>query len=393
MPQRLTNNALILAGEETVKGEGASQYDAIIAKTASSIETTSETLDATLMSNKFGADNPIPSKKVTNLNVALLTSGVNSAGETDISLFLESSCVVEAPVTGLEAYAVIPITEVPNTTSLKAGIYLGVNILATDPDNLVLVAASTDTLVVKSTDGSLPSISDELNDSSGVVATVSDTPYLVTNVYELNSDNTLRKSLSCQFWQDDMRYVTNGVQGGFTWSFTELPTFTFEGTGTYIEPTDAMTPPVLSETTCGSPLLMKNVQVIVDGITLHDKACFEQIELKSNSEHVLPTIPTVDCPATSITMVKPTLSLNFSQVLLSDLNVYSLWTENKRVDVTIKYGDETTGRNYIIQLRNAIVAEAPGKVDVNGVQNTTLMFNITKPCGSIRTSNITVINY
>jgi hypothetical protein len=393
MPTRLTSNSLIVSGIEAIKGQGAAIYDVLVAEQASNIEIISETIEATLINPSFGAAKKIPTKKGTKVGISLLPTGwkgVSASTGADVGNFLESSAF---PVPQGVQFFECDFT----TTALPTiRINMRVDNAAISPSSVWRVVAITETkLVLYSPTGTSPVNGDTLNfEGIAGTGTVDTTPNDITgSVYALDSVLANHKSVSSKFWFDDIVYQSDGIQGGFTWTLEELPKFLFEGEGTYVKPVDAQTNTSTSSSSCTTNLLIENLEVHIDGVPIHNKACFEPIEIKTNVTQTKPTIPGVDCTASITTDVKPTITLTFSQIDLSTLPIYQDWEDSKAVDIAIKYGDNTPGRNFLISAANCTLDAAPTVTDVNGVQYTSVTYNVSKPCGVMIAPNMAITVY
>lgn len=395
MNTRLTSNALILSGVETVKGEGAAVYQLLIAETASNIAVTSETVTAQLINPNFGGEHKIPTKKATNVGLSLLPLGKGTGTTPDIHNFLEASAI---PQVSTGDYFVVPLSDsVTNVSGIETGVKC--NTTAPDPaDPWQVVGISTKNLVIKSSDGTSPAVGSVLlfeGTVTSVTTHASKAPITVTDrtVYGLTSKQDDHSSISVQFFYDDLLYQSNGLQGGITWSFSELPRLMFEGTGTYITPVDNQTTPSVNGTECGDSLMLDNLGLTIDGIAIEDNSCFESLELKTNVTQVKPTIPSETCNNSVTTDVQPTFNAVFTQLFFSKYPVYEHWENGKKVNIVVEYGDGTTGRNFIICMKGCSLDAAPAQTDVNGVLHTSTTFNVTKPCGISEISNLVIINY
>jgi hypothetical protein len=279
MPTRLTSNALIVSGIETIQGQGAAVYDVLVAEQASNIEIISETIEATLINPSFGVAKKIPTKKGTKVGISLLPTGwtgISASTGTDVGNFLES-CAFPVPQ-GVQFFE-CDFT----TTALQAiKVNMRADSAAISPSSVWRVVAITETkLVLYSPTGTAPTSGDTLNfEGIAGTGTVDSTPNDITgSVYALDSVLANHKSISSKFWFDDIVYQSDGIQGGFTWTLEELPKFLFEGEGTYVRPVDAQTNTSTSSSTCTTNLLIENLEVHIDGIPIHKHACFEPIEV------------------------------------------------------------------------------------------------------------------
>lgn len=394
MPTRLTSNALVVAGIEAVKGAGAANYEVQLAEQASSVEIQSETIEATLINPSFGAAKKIATKKGTKLGISLLPTGwidpTDATQGVDIGNFLESSAFPKPSNASFFVFDFVHanIGEVKINTKTDVGPVTGTSTWR-------VVSITDHNMIILSPSGTAPASGDVLGFENLVATgTIGSAPVDITGaVYGLDGDLDNHKSISSKFWFDDLVYQSDGIQGGFTWSLAELPKFLFEGEGTYIKPIDVQVNTATSMSGCPTNLLLENLEVFVDGVALHDLACFEPLEVKTNVTQTKPTIPGVNCTSSITTDVQPTISITFSQIALASFPVYQMWEDGKVVDIVITYGDGTTGRNFMIASSNCTMDAAPTAADVNGVQYTSLTYNVSKPCGVMGVPNMTVAAY
>lgn len=394
---RLATSALVLSGVETVAGEGAPSYDLLIAEQATNIEITSETIEASLINPNYGSIHKIPTKKKTNINISLLPTGKGASGTLpDVDPFLQAAALVKMPA---GSYWVVPLEDsTVNVSEIKQGAYID-TVAVTGTTNHKVILVSAGKLVLEVLDGSPYAI------SSGTVLHFSNTSTTVTtstteaavdvgeSIYKLTNTQADHKTVSVQFWYADLLHKTNGVKGSLTWQLTELPKLMFEGEGSYITPADSLTPPAVTTSTCDDSLMLDNLGVSIDGITLTNLACFESLEFKTNSDLTTPTIPSEDCQTSILTDVKPTFAIQFSQIELVNLPIYNIWENGKRFDTVIDYGDNTLGRNFMIGATGCSLDSAPSTNDVGGVLYTGLAINVAKPCGQPDYSNVVIVNY
>jgi len=398
MTTRLTSNALVLVGTETVRGDGASTYDVLIAEQSTSLQISSETTEATYINPNFGGKYLIPTKKTITCNPMLLPSGINSNGESDIAPFLEASSLPKIVGHTLLYVPVIP----ENSTSTGAGSVLGItkgtfcdtSTPVSASSEYVVVAVNDTYLILKSKTAIIPNIGDTLF-FSGTPSTKKTNALSVIfdNVFGLSSDISTIKTLSLQFFYGDLMYQTNGVQGGLNWAFEELPKLTFEGEGTYVTPVDNQTPPAITSTVCSLPVQLKNLKVNINGLILSDVACFEALEFKTNTTQVKPTLPTEKCNGSILTGIEPSLMLKFSQVDFAKLPIFSDWENANKFTICITYGDDVIGKRFLISATDCSLSAAPEQEDVNGVLHTNMNFNVTKPCGTPQFSSVIVANF
>lgn len=394
---RLATSALVLSGVETTAGEGAPSYDLLIAEQATNIEITSETIEASLINPNYGSIHKIPTKKKTKINISLLPTGKGATGIVpDIDPFLQAAAVVKMPA---GSYWVIPLEDSTiNVSEIKQGAYMDTAAVAGATNYKVIIAAASK-LVVEVLDGSQLTLATGTtlhfsDTATTVVTSATDAPIDVgESIYKLTNSQADHKTVSVQFWYGDLLHKTNGVKGSLTWSLAELPKLMFEGEGSYITPADSLTPPTVTNSSCDESLMLDNLGVSIDGITLTNLACFESLEFKTNSDLTTPTIPSEDCQTSILTDVKPTFGFQFSQIELTNLPIYSIWESGSRFDTIIDYGDSTTGRNFMIGATGCSLDAAPSTNDVGGVLYTGLNINVAKPCGQPEYSNVIIVNY
>lgn len=258
-----------------------------------------------------------------------------------------------------------------NLTGVTGTFTVGETVQITAADIGVVIDATASVIYVRKV-GS-PTEPAAANTVTGTDSAATATVDSVTTalVFEPTSDDTLMKTMSLRFNQGKiLKQVTYGMGSAtLTGTAKDLPKIAFDLTGIYNAPTDANFANTTTSTV--KPLPFQGVSLTWGNLDT-TKVALREFSLNLNN-----TVGPVDdaqkansIGAIQITDSMPTLSLSFSQPLLSEYDPYTEHENQTERNFAVSYG--TNGKFIRVGARKCQLQAVPGENDQNGINHYTL---------------------